>query len=114
MSPAERKAGALMFLQSKICCLERNPVVTLLAAVAPRSACELPLVFILVAVHTSCKFDFEFRLLSRGNMAGSAFDGCVRSHRGEAGLCVICNAKRGGAPTLHRMATLATTSVSPL
>ena len=114
VAPGQRETGLLVLLQSEVCCLERGAIVTLLAAVPPRSACKLSVVFILVAVHADCKLDLEPRLLTCGRMAGSALDGCVRKDQGKASLRVICNVKRGRAPTLHSVAALAAATVGTL
>lgn len=68
MAASQRETRFLMFRKCVVRNLEGGACVALLAAVSPRRGRELPLVFILMAIHAQRVFDFEFCVLARGNM----------------------------------------------
>jgi hypothetical protein len=86
----------------------------LLAAVTPRGGSELSLVFILVAVNAKRIFDLVLRRLSRRSVAGSALDLGMRKDQGKSGLRVIGNIEGRRAPSLHRVAALASPPIGAL
>lgn len=89
VASGKREVRLLVFRQSVICHLECCTVVTLLAAVAPRSTSKLPLVFILVAVDAKSIFDFELRIFSRQGVAGSTLYLRMRKDQRKSGFRVI-------------------------
>ena len=64
MSPGERETGVLVFGQGVVRRLEGSPIVTLFAAVPPRSGRELALVFVFVTIQALRKLDLVSGLLA--------------------------------------------------
>jgi hypothetical protein len=65
----QRKTGLLVQSQGVIGCLKGSSVMAAFAAIEPRRGRELPIMLILVAVHTEFEIDLIACFLARGNMA---------------------------------------------
>jgi len=89
MAASEWKAGLLVLVEREAGGFESGGVVALLAAIAPRSSCELAFVLILMAIDALREFDFEFCFFAGRRVTRSAFDGRVREREGESCFGVI-------------------------
>lgn len=90
----EREGGLLVLLQREAGGLERGSVMAALALIEPRRFGELPLVLVLVAVHTARKGNLETRFLAGGNVALRALHLLVRKHQRVLRFRVILHGER--------------------
>lgn len=111
MASSEWKGRLLMGGERVSRHLEGRTCVALFAAVPPRSACKLSLVFIRVAIDAAGKCDFELRGIACGNVTCGALNTRVRKNQRKTGLCVVGRRKPGRAPTVNRMTTFALPSI---
>ena len=78
VTSVQAKTGLLVRRKRVAGCLERCSVMALLAAIVPRSARELPCVFVLMTIDAQRELDFEASILSGRNMARGALYFVVR------------------------------------
>jgi len=114
MSSGERETGVLVFRHGVVRLLEGSPIVTLFAAVAPRSCRELALVFVLVAIQALRKLDLVSSIFACRNVARFALHCCMRKSEREFSLSMIRGRESGGLPALHRVAAFASAFVGAL
>ena len=84
----------------------------LLAAVQPWCAGELTLMLVLMAVHASREFEFEFGRRARRNVPSGTLH--LRVDQRKAGLCVISRRESRRTPSLNWVTTFALSAVSTL
>ncbi len=86
----------------------------LFAAILPRCARELALVFIFVAINALRELDLVAGILAGRGMAGGAGYLLVRERKREGGLGVIRGRERRWDPTLDGVAALASAAIGAL
>jgi hypothetical protein len=91
--------------------LECCTVVALLASIAPWLTGELAFMFVAVAVDAGCELNLEFRCGTGWYVASGAIYICMRKVEREAGLRMVSNRERRGAPALHGMAAFAPAAI---
>lgn len=110
-----QREGRFLVLGDRVACgLEGVSVVALLTTIAPRRARKLPLVLILVAIHTPCKLDHVTGILACRLMAPLALHLLMRRHQRKLGLGVVRNREGGRLPSRDSVTTLAPAAIYPL
>ena len=114
MASCQRKTALLVPVNGEVRCLPFGAVVALFTAVLPWVGCELPLVFIRMAISAQRKLDLVFCVLAGRLVAIRAFYVSMRHHQRELCFGVVRCCVRGRAPALHGMAALAPALVRTL